>query len=142
MAQRAAKDSAEKKGHDLATDNGVDRAVGLPAEWREADPEWCEIARNWYDSLRASGQSVYYQQSDAEQAFVLAELLHRGLGYDGSPQLVRMWLTGARELLTTESARRGAHVRLDPVAGDAHDLARSTDDILNVIRGNFGERTG
>lgn len=140
MAQRAAKDVTEKKGHDAATDNGVDRAVGLPAEWREASPEWCAMARNWYDALRVSGQAVYYQQSDAEQAYVLAEFLDRGLAYGGSPQLLRMWLTGSRELLTTESARRGAHVRLDPVAGNVDDLARSTDDILNVIRGNFGER--
>lgn len=155
MGQRPAKSDSEKLGKDRTDDQvGPDHAVGRPARWRQADPDWCRPAALWYESLRISGQAVYYQQSDAEQAWVLAEVLSRGLSgvtdevttmaeakqmrtYQAS--LLRMWLTGSRELLTTESARRGAHVRLDPTVTDADGVDQATEDIMNVIKHGFGE---
>ena len=46
----------------------------------EADPEWHPIARRIYDSLRASGQSKFYEPSDWAAAFMVCESLSRDLG--------------------------------------------------------------
>jgi len=43
------------------------------------DDEWHPIARNWYMSLKDSGQSVYYEPSDWATAYLIAESISRDL---------------------------------------------------------------
>lgn len=139
MGQRAAKDDTERRGHHIAEAEPEPRAPGLGAEWADPRSSWPAEVVRWYRSLDRSGQRVHYQQSDADQAWVLADVLARGLRWNDR-QLIRIWLTGSRELLTTESARRGAHVRLDPAAAPNAELAAAHDEAVNVIRAQFGER--
>ncbi|MBQ1164022.1 hypothetical protein KBZ21_39135, partial [Streptomyces sp. A73] len=58
--------------------------VDLP-ELPEPDELWHPIARDWYLSLRASGQAVFYQPSDWAMARYAAELMSRGLNSDRPP---------------------------------------------------------
>ena len=138
MGQVAAKTDGEKRGHDRPGTESEPRLAGRAAEWAPAHERWHTAAVRWYESLAVSGQSAYYQQSDADQAYVLAEALSYGLKRHEA-SWVRIWLTGSRELLSTESARRGAHVRLDPSATNNAVLEAQHDETMNVIRGNFGE---
>lgn len=138
MATRPAKSDAEKRGHDRPSSEHDDRLRGRAAVWQDPDPRWLAPVTAWYVALARSGQSVYYQQSDAAQAFVLAELLDYGLRHKDGP-FVRMWLTGSRELLTTESSRRGAHVRLEPTEHTDDQVVEAADDLMNVIKVAFRE---
>lgn len=83
----------------------------------EADPDWHPIAREWFESLGASGQSQFYEPSDWATARVWAHLLSVTLE-SGRPsaQMIASWSGGATELLTTEGARRRARVELEQQA--------------------------
>lgn len=98
-------------------------AQGAP----EADPEWHPIAREWFESLGASGQAQFYEPSDWATARVWAELLSRQLE-SGRPsaQMIASWSGGATELLTTEGARRRARMELDKGGAEEPDAAKVT----------------
>lgn len=98
---------------------------------------WHPVAENWYLGLATSGQSDYYEQSDVDTAYILAEQISRLL----KPQFVGMqerwnreaqqmervpaWITrhisggdlsavlkGMSMLLVTEGERRRARIEL------------------------------
>lgn len=120
-ARGAAKPKAKKAA---ATEEAV------PEKWAPsaADPSWHAIARNWYDSLALSGQSEFYEPSDWNTAFLLADSISRDL----NPQFVGFtekgdvimepiplkgsslaaYLKGMGNLLVTEGDRRRMSVDL------------------------------
>lgn len=81
----------------------------------EPDPNWHEIATDWYLSLRESGQAVFYQPSDWAVARYAAELMSRGLSSDRPPngQYVAALNSVMTSLLTTEGDRRRARIELE-----------------------------
>ena len=46
----------------------------------EADESWEPIAKMWYESLKSSGQSIFYEGSDWATAYLIAESISRDLG--------------------------------------------------------------
>lgn len=101
------------------TDGGeVDRVEISGDEVRgpELDlPDVHPLAADWYESLRTSGQAVYYEPSDWAQARIWAELISRALNQGAKPSavLIAAWSTGAGELMTTEGARRRLRLELE-----------------------------
>lgn len=86
---------------------------GAPAV-PEADPEWHRIAADWFESLKDSGQSHYYEASDWATAVYVAEAMSRNLKSGKfSAQLFQAVQSAMTELLTTEGARRRARVELE-----------------------------
>src|SRR5699024_627709 len=84
------------------------------------------LAAGWYDSLRRSGQSVYFEPSDWAQARILAESLSRVLDSGKAPngQFLASWFSAAGELLTTEGARRRMRLELQrDTSGDEDEDA-------------------
>lgn len=81
----------------------------------EPDPNWHEIATDWYLSLRESGQAAFYQPSDWAVARYVAELMSRGLSSDRPPngQYVAALNSAMANLLTTEGDRRRARIELE-----------------------------
>jgi hypothetical protein len=81
----------------------------------EPDPNWHEIATDWYLSLRESGQAQFYQPSDWAVARYAAELMSRGLSSDRPPngQYVAALNSVMTSLLTTEGDRRRARIELE-----------------------------
>ncbi|MGA4964501.1 phage terminase small subunit [Streptomyces pseudogriseolus] len=81
----------------------------------EPDPNWHEIAIDWYLSLRESGQAAFYQPSDWAVARYAAELMSRGLSSDRPPngQYVAALNSVMTSLLTTEGDRRRARIELE-----------------------------
>lgn len=140
MGQRAAKSDTERRGHHVADAPANPALPGVSAQWHPPGSNWNPAVVRWYRSLDRSGQADYYQQSDADQAWILADVLHRAMRW-GDRQLYRIWLTGSRELLTTESARRAAHIRLDPTSASQAQVEAQHDESMNVIRASFGEQT-
>lgn len=96
-----------------------------------ADRSWHPIARDWYRSLRQSGQSRYYEPSDWATARALADQLSRLCLLDQpNGAMLTAWVNASRDLLTTEAQRRRVHLELtreqspaeDPVASDVADI--------------------
>jgi hypothetical protein len=94
-------------------------AVSVPP----ADPEWHEIARDWYESLAKSGQARWYEPSDWATARYIAEAMSRNLsaGAKFSAVLFASVLSGMSTLLVTEGDRRRVRVELERASegGDA-----------------------
>lgn len=111
-----------------------------------ADEEWHPIARAWYESLAASGQSHFYEPSDWATAVLMAESMSRDLnpqvvGITDSGQVVteRIPLKGASlssylkamsVLLVTEGDRRRARLELtrpQAATGEEADVSELDD---------------
>lgn len=88
--------------------------AGLP-DLPDPDPNWHEIATDWYLSLRESGQAAFYEPSDWAVARYVAELMSRALSSDRPPngQYVAALNSAMSSLLTTEGDRRRARMELE-----------------------------
>lgn len=95
-----------------------------------ADKDWHPLARNWYDSLKKSGQSEFYEPSDWMMAFMVAESISRDLNDQvvavpektGEPVYAKVPMKGASlsaylkamsVLLVSEGDRRRAGIELE-----------------------------
>jgi len=79
-----------------------------------ADPNWHELAREWYASLAQSGQSQFYEPSDWAAARVLAAVMSKNLKQTkfSSVLFATVW-AGMGDLLTTEGERRRVRLEID-----------------------------
>lgn len=112
------KRSDERHGHRTKAEQAsVSKAPsGAKIRWPRADPKWHRVAKNFYSSLKVSGQKVYYEQSDVDFAYYLCEAMTKNLT-DGkfSSMLFSSIMDGMDRLLATEKARRLARVELQKV---------------------------
>jgi hypothetical protein len=95
-----------------------------------SDESWHPIAREWFDALGKSGQSVYFEASDWAQARLVAHAMNELLTADKiSAHLFQGVLAGAAELLTTEGARRRLRIELAKAdqGPSAAELAAAAD---------------
>lgn len=100
----------------------VDKAAaGVAIRGPELGIDAHPLAAEWFESLRVSGQSIYFEASDWAQARILVESLSRILSSDRAPngQFLASWFAAAGELLTTEGARR--RMRLELQRGSSGD---------------------
>ena len=102
-----------------------------------AGDAWHPIARDWYESLATSGQSVFYEPSDWATARYVAEAMSRGLESSRfSAQLFAAVSSAMTELLTTEGARRRA--RLEIERGDLSEEKPADVTALDDYRALLG----
>ena len=103
-----------KEEKDSVTKVPAETPADLP-ELPEPDELWHPIAREWYLSLRESGQAVFYQPSDWAVARYAAELMSRGLSSDRPPngQFVAALNSVMTSLLSTEGDRRRVRIELE-----------------------------
>jgi hypothetical protein len=129
--------------------SGAAAAPGAPP----ADESWHPVARRWYESLAASGQSRWYEPSDWATAYLLAESMSRDLGEQvvGTTQAgvilrdripikgvsLNAYLKGMSTLLVTEGDRRRARLELERGQADADEEAAvaALDDYRRRITG-------
>lgn len=131
------KRSDQKHGHRSKQELHVDKApAGEAVTWMEPDSGWHPIALNWYVQLAASGQSVFYENSDVATAFYLAEAMSRNLT-DGkfSAMLFASVMSGMGDLLVTEGARRRAKVELQREVSTPDS---EVDDAIKGLLTQFG----
>lgn len=95
-----------------------------------ADGGWCRPAKQWYESLKLSGQSVFYTSGDWSTAWMIAESMHRefapqpvtvGRGEEAHTVMVRLppkgaslmaWLKAMSGLMVLEGDRRRVRIEL------------------------------
>jgi hypothetical protein len=103
-------------------------AAACRVEGPSANSKWHPVAKRWFESLAASGQSVFYEPSDWATAYVVAESMSRELkpqvvGHteDGQPIMAAMppkgasltaWLRAVTVLMATEGDRRRLRLEL------------------------------
>lgn len=109
----------ERKGGNIApVTKGELRPVRIPA----ADKDWHPIAKRLYNSLKTSGQSDWYQNSDWALAWSICEDLSYyktpRVNRDGeeyhkrSGQMLQTIYTAMERLLVTEGDRRRVRIEL------------------------------
>lgn len=101
----------------------------------DPDANWHPIALEWFMALRESGQSMFYEPSDWVSAKVAAELLSRELnkGQKINGQMITAWKQMADELLTTEGARRRAHMELERMTADLSAEQAKSDRLAGYL---------
>ncbi len=80
-----------------------------------AKSTWHPTAKQWYESLKTSGQSQFYEPSDWWYAQYLAEAMSINLRQKGkfSAVLLATVTSGMNDLLTTEASRRRVRLEID-----------------------------
>jgi len=79
-----------------------------------ADGSWHPTAKKWYQSLRYSGQSAWYEASDWMEAYVAGEVLSEMLSAEKlSAMLFASWSSHTARLLVTEGDRRRVRIELE-----------------------------
>lgn len=101
-----------------------------PTKPPKPDKDWHPVAKRFFDSLAASGQSEFYEASDWAMAYVLAESMSRDLEEQvvavpektGEPVYAKVpmkgaslsaYLKGMAALLVSEGDRRRAEIELE-----------------------------
>lgn len=120
-----------------------------------ADPNWHPYARSWYNSLRMSGQAIWYEASDWATAMICAEQISRELsdkivavdprtgdahwGQGPVPgQSLNAILKMMAALVTTEGERRRARIELTRDDSEREQAAQ----ILHLVREQEDEAFG
>lgn len=70
-----------RRNKDAVPTETVDIAelVGRDVEVPVANEDWHPTAKMWYESLKSSGQAIFYEPSDWAMAYLLAETIDREL---------------------------------------------------------------
>lgn len=106
-----------------------------------ASDKWHPIAKSWYEALQKSGQKVFFEPSDWEAAYFVAEVITKNLRAKRfSAQLFQSVWAAMGDLLTTEADRRRARVEIEretdkPPADDADSEVADLDDYRRRIAG-------
>src|SRR5689334_6997128 len=118
------RDAQRRRKNDPAAGPATKATAAAKVRVPAADRKWHPVARRWYQSLRESGQSQFYEPSDWATAFVLAESMSReladqpmvvGTGEHAKIEMVSLppkaasiaaWLKAASSLMATEGDRR------------------------------------
>ena len=92
----------------------IDRApAAATEECGPETPEWLGgLARDWYESLRISGQAIYYTASDWSSALIIAKAIER-FEERPSAHMLTAILSGFGSLAATEGERRRLRIELD-----------------------------
>lgn len=117
---RTPKRTAEKMGHRSKAELAAVDRVHIPGnvEQPPAQEHWHDIAKNWYESLAESGQSIYFEPSDWAAAQYAAEALTRNLNSGKfSAQLFGSVWSALQDLMTTEGSRRRMRLELERQIG-------------------------
>lgn len=149
----APKRKDQRLGHVAKGDaDGVVKAPAGEVVVPDADPDWHDIARRWFEALKLSGQSGFYTSSDWSTAYATAESMSRefkpqpfviGKGEHAETVMVELppkaaslmaWLKAASMLLACEGDRRrvGLELQREPVDEEGGDVSRIDDARLRL----------
>lgn len=98
------------------------KGVALEYSPRPADPEWDGAVANLYESLFKSGMAAYYQQTDADYAWLIcSEFSEYRKSTRKSAVLFSGLISALSGLGVTEGERRRIQIELDPEVTETAD---------------------
>lgn len=81
--------------------------------WKQADPEWHQIAKDVYNGCKNSGQADFYQQSDIALLYSLCDdLSYYKSSSKRSGQMLQSIYSAMERLLVAEGDRRRVRIEL------------------------------
>lgn len=114
MPGPVAKRSDRKIGNPHRNDPMEQGTSGVEVAWTQANPDWPDFVRRWYRSLAVSGQAQYYEQADAEYAYMWADIMANEMQKaKPNAQVLMGWNNACVQLLATEGSRRRARIELN-----------------------------
>lgn len=114
--ENLARPRARKGSDEQEAKHGLMRPTRIP----RADGDWHPIAKQLFDSLKKSGQSDYYQQSDWAYAYSLCDdFSHFKKNSKRSAQMAQTLYSALGNLLVTEGDRRRVRIELQEPEPDA-----------------------
>lgn len=120
------------------------RAVGAPkVKAPNVKPGWHPLMKEWYRSLKVSGQAVFYQPSDWQTAQLLCHVMSEALNGEEpvKASLLAEFNRTAASLMTTEGERR--RLRLELENPDAlHRDEDATVSLMAAYRDKFSDELG
>ena len=106
------KRSEERRRRNKVVTDKTTPAAPAPVEVPPADPSWHPMAVGWYESLKISGQSQFFEPSDWAAAQVAAWYITELVRKPSSAAFTAAWdAMGA--LLTTEGERRRVRLEIE-----------------------------
>lgn len=119
---RTPKRSEERMGHRSKAELAAVQKVPVAGVVKQppADPDWHEIACEWYESLAESGQAKFFEPSDWAAARYVAAVMTRNIEatkFNG--QLFSGIWSAMNDLMTTEASRRRLHLELERAKPEA-----------------------
>lgn len=132
----------------------IDHAPGASeVEIPKADRSWHRVAKQWFEALKLSGQSQFYEPSDWATAYAIAEAMSRefkpqpiGTTDDGKPIMANLppkgaslaaWLKAMTALMVTEGDRRRLRLELTREAVAPQDPEVAKVARLDTLRGRL-----
>lgn len=118
------KRSEARTRRNKTSEGGIALKKGVALEYtpRPADPDWDDAVANLYESLFRSGMAAYYQQTDAEYAWLICSEFSE---YRNSTRKSAVMFAGLISSLAglgvTEGERRRIQIELDPEVVDTTD---------------------
>ncbi|WP_134324703.1 hypothetical protein [Cumulibacter soli] len=87
--------------------------ASIDVEMPDPDEDWHPIAAAWYRSLRASGQSDFYEPSDWAMAYLMAESISRDLNpqFVGFRQVDKFTTEAVKETIPMKGASLSAYLK-------------------------------
>lgn len=123
-------------------------AAGISKGQAGPEPDWAPVDEGWppsiqriYHSLQTGGQANYFEQSDADYAYLICEYaaaMHPSQSNRLNSNLVGLVLRGFEQLLATESARRAVKIELQrefAVDAKAGEAAATVTDLRSRLGG-------
>lgn len=131
------KRSTERRRRNTESQTEVTVIAAPAVKPPDADPEWDVIAREWFESLRDSGQAQFFEPSDWHAARYCAEVMSRNLnqGKFSSVLFAAVW-AAMNDLLSTEASRRRVRMEIERDPNGAEQPAGVT--ALADYRRNLG----
>lgn len=121
-------------------DEPISRGTMMPVRVPNADPSWHPLVKNWYKSLKTSGISKYYQNSDWATAQLIAhELSIQFETKRHSAEMMATLFSAMKSLGTTEGDRRSMRIELDQMKdGEEEKSAKvvAMDAYKNIAKAN------
>lgn len=104
-------------------------------------PGWHPLMKDWYRSLKESGQAQFYQPSDWQTAQLVCHVMSEALN-SGEPvkaSLLAEFNAVAASLMTTEGARRRLRLELQSPGAAGDSDSDGTVSIMEAYREKFAE---
>lgn len=112
------KRSEARTRRNKTSEDGIALKKGVALEYvpKDADPEWDGAVADLYEGLFQSGMAAYYQQSDADYAWLICDEFaeYRAPGSRKSAVMFAGLINALAGLGVTEGERRRIHIELDP----------------------------
>lgn len=135
------KRSSERRRRNKETKPDIVAPLAAVVEAPAVDAKWHPIAKDWYESLKTSGQAQFFEPSDWQAARFVAEVMSKNLRQTKKFSAVlfaAVW-SAMSDLLTTEAARR--RVRMEIERGDVPAVSAGVTALADY-RKSLGVKSG